>query len=42
MTPAEPMSYPPEGKKEQAERSALLRELADLKPPPVLRPGPTR
>jgi hypothetical protein len=42
MTPPKPMSFPPDGKKEQAERSALLRELAGLKPPPVLKPGLTR
>jgi hypothetical protein len=42
MTPPNPMSFPPEGKKEQAERSALLRELEGLKPPPVLKPGVVR
>lgn len=42
MKPPKPMSFPPDGKKKQEERSALLRELAELKPPPVIKSGLVR
>lgn len=38
MNPPKPESFPPDGKKEQEERAELLRELAALTYPLVLKP----
>lgn len=42
MSKPKPVSFPPEAKKQADERSELLRELAALTPPPVLKPGVVR